>query len=522
MDCETNLDSICALEEQIREHERAIIQLKRTRNSLLNVSKLPPEVLGNIFHRNVALKSCFYELDKRSHNFLLVCHHWFEVASRTPEIWSFWGNTPKDWARFCHRSGTAPLDLVFYFEDGEYFNTTLRSVLQDRATRDTIRLAHLATGNSELLSSMVASLTSNSEELRSNSMESLVLWNFDKARVDVSDFFARQHFPKLRHLELFLCTISSSLWDHLPSRTSVLTTLVLNFPSPSPVPTTRQLLSVLASNPALRRVTFIGLAAPDNDGGLPSLRVKLRHLKKLCLRGDLRYVIRLLYQLDYPRNMDELHLTPCDCDVVDISRIIGPYLRDYLQRHKRPRNGLRLFVSSEYSTSRVRQIALHAGDAGGINFSAPIQVGAFAVITVVLNVALGSDAAKRATLDLITHVPREEVVYFQTYNDPVAMEVASTQFPNVRALSLDRARLSATFPSSNLVGDGRIFPSLEHVLLKHVFVDDGDWSPLMAFLARRAPFGGRLDTLVITNSPPMCPEMMEGIRRMVRELKLED
>jgi len=40
-------------EEQTREHERAIIKLKRTRNSLLNISKLPPEVLGDIFRWNV-------------------------------------------------------------------------------------------------------------------------------------------------------------------------------------------------------------------------------------------------------------------------------------------------------------------------------------------------------------------------------------------------------------------------------------------------------------------------------------
>ena len=75
MDCETNVGSIHALEEQIREHERAIIQLKRDRNSLLNVSKLPPEVLGDIFHWNVTIKGDFDGLDEESHNFLLVCHH---------------------------------------------------------------------------------------------------------------------------------------------------------------------------------------------------------------------------------------------------------------------------------------------------------------------------------------------------------------------------------------------------------------------------------------------------------------
>ena len=85
MDREINIDSVRALEEQIKEHERAIIKLKRARNSVLNVSKFPPEVLGNIFRWNVTLEEPFDGIKEESYNFLLVCHHWFEVASRTPE-----------------------------------------------------------------------------------------------------------------------------------------------------------------------------------------------------------------------------------------------------------------------------------------------------------------------------------------------------------------------------------------------------------------------------------------------------
>jgi len=105
---ETNIESILALEEEIREYEVALKKLKRARNSLLNIFKLPPEVLGKIFRWNVSLKDGFGGLEEESHNFLLVCHYWFKVTSSTPELWSFWGNTPKDWARWHHRSGTAP------------------------------------------------------------------------------------------------------------------------------------------------------------------------------------------------------------------------------------------------------------------------------------------------------------------------------------------------------------------------------------------------------------------------------
>ena len=62
---EINLDSILALEKQIEEYERAIIRLRRTRNSLVNVSTLlPPEILGSIFRWNVIPDGDFGGLSK--------------------------------------------------------------------------------------------------------------------------------------------------------------------------------------------------------------------------------------------------------------------------------------------------------------------------------------------------------------------------------------------------------------------------------------------------------------------------
>ena len=470
MDCK---DSIHALEEQIREHEKAIIQLKRARNPLLNVSKLPLEVLGKIFHWNVTFKGHFDGLDEGSHNFLLVCHHWFEVASRTPDLWSFWGNTPKDWARWCHRSGTAPLDLVLNGDDRDdsYLDTTLCNILRDRATRYTIRRVHLKAKDLVLLSSIVAQLTANREELQFNNIESFILWNQrEDTPVDVSDFFTRYLSQKLRYLDLFNCAISLPWWDYLTSRTSVLTTLFLDLIPPSPTPTTSQLLSILSSNQTLRNVVLIGCAIPNDGSGGSSFRVQLHHLKELCLEGGLRHIIGLLHQLDYPRNMNltlELH----DCGVADISQTIGPYLRDHLQRHDRPRNGLHLFVSSGPIANDTQSIILHVGDAGRDNFSAPVWIGANAFVEVDVLLKLpSSDVSGRTILDFITHVPREEVVYFQTYYDPVPMEDIPTQFPNVKVLSLSTIPLLAAFPSQNIVGDGRIFPSLERVLLRDVIV----------------------------------------------------
>ena len=157
------MESILALEEKIKEHEKTIIKLKRARNALLNISTLPPEVLGNIFQWDVTYKDDFRGLGYRSHNFLFVCHHWHEVALRTPGVWSFWGNTLADWAHWYHRSGTAPLDLVldtrFIDAGDDLFNVTLREAVQDRAARDMIRRIHLLSWDPSIVSSIVSWLS---------------------------------------------------------------------------------------------------------------------------------------------------------------------------------------------------------------------------------------------------------------------------------------------------------------------------------------------------------------------------
>ncbi|KAF9646760.1 hypothetical protein BDM02DRAFT_3118158 [Thelephora ganbajun] len=523
---EENIESIRALEEQIREHEMEInemeiIKLKRTRNSLLNVSKLPPEVLGDIFHRNVILRGDFDELDKRSHNFLFVCHYWSEVALHTPEVWSFWGNTPKEWARWYPRSGIAPLDLVLrghYYGDS-YLDTTLCDVLRDRATRDTIRRVHLKANDPELLNAIISSITATCEEVRSSSVESFILWKWEEdgsssALVDTSNFFAHYCFPKLQQLELLGRMIPP--WNHLTSRTAVLTTLHLNLKHPTPTPTTSQLLSILASNPALWTVVLAYRAIPDDSGDNPSSQIQLHHLKKLRLKGGLRHVIGLLHRLDYPRIMDDFVITIYDCAIADISQSIGPCLRDYLQRRGRSQSGLGLSVSF------CSSIVLRVGDVGGIDFSAlaPARMKSFANVNINMGQVLPRDVMEKLTFDLIAHAPQEDVVHFKTHGQPIAMEDVSAQFPNLKRLHFEETSLPAIFPISNLDRDGDIFPSLQHVFLDSVVVKDENWSPLTTFLARRSSSGNLLHSLWITRYCSMRPEVLRSIRSMVREFRI--
>jgi len=513
---EINLESIIALDEQIREHEVALARLKRARNSLLNISKLLPEVLGQIFSWNVTLRDDFGGLGEESHNFLLVCHHWFEVASSTPEVWSFWGSAPKDWARWYHRSRTAPLDLVLnVIDDDGSFGPTLSDVLQDRANLDTVRRIHLRAADTELLGAIISSLTASSSELQPSGMESLILQNDSNGSVDISGFFSRHRFPRLRRLELFDCTISS--WDLIVSRTTALTTLGLNLHTTKPTPTTIQVLSILTSNPTLQKISLSGywVAGGGGGGGNPSPRVSLHHLKDLELDGDPQCVFGFLSRLDHPRHLDRLFVALDPCVVEDISRFIGPYLQDHVQRRGRSQSGLGLTLRLPYDDF----ITLHIGDVGRMDFSAPVpaQMKPFVTISIELNQRVFADLWQKVALNLIAHTPREEIVYFQACGELMTTEDISIQFPNLRGLHFERTPLHTAFPRSNLDRAGKIFPSLQYVFLDRVIVDDGDWDPLTTFLDYRVSSGNRLHTLVHVGAYHMNPAVQRILEGLVQK-----
>ena len=504
------------MEKQIREHETAIIKLKRARNSLLNVSKLPPETLGEIFRWNTIRESDFGSLRKRSHNFLLVCHHWFKVASCTPELWGFWGNNLRDWEERYLRHQTAPLDLVLSATGSglETLDDGLQKALKDRIARDTIRRIHLLAEDPELLDSIVSSLA-NCEGIGSRSVESIVVECEDPDELPiVSNFLACYRFPKLQRLVLAGCTIPS--WDRIVLNTSGLTTLTLDVDFPSPKITSSQILSILRSNPSLREIILRGCAIPD-DGGDKSPRVPLTRLKELTVAGSSQDVFTLLHQLDHPGNMDEMFLDVWDVAPGNISRIVGPYLRDYFRHCGRSRGGLGLDLISGVG------IEFRVEDAGRCNFSDPRSAwrGTFATIIIRPDQALPQVSLEEDLRGLISSVPQEEVVYIRAHGRPVSIQVVSNQLPYLRAIRFDRTPLHVAFPESNL-DRHKISPHLQHIRLNLGSVRRGDWRLLTTFLDHLASSGNRLDKLEleVDTSCEMDPEVEEGIRKAVREFRV--
>jgi hypothetical protein len=508
MDREINLDSIRALEKQIQEHERAIIRLKRARNSLLNVSTLlPPEILGSIFRWNVIPDGDFGGLPKASYNFLLVCHHWFQVASATPGLWGFWGNSIQDWAHRHARCRTTPLDLVLRGRASDHLDDKLRDALQDRAARDTIRRIHLSGNNATmLLSSVISSIINKGEEPRSNSVESFILQDCQGSQsiVDVSAFFSRYRFPKLQRLDLFRWSISS--WDLLEAQTTSLTTLSLMHCQRSPLPTLSQTLSILSASPNLQRLELAYGSVPHADSNRPSSPIQLPHLKWLDLTSNFRSVFGLLNRLELPDKMDYLNLSLSDCSPSDLLQTLGPYLGNHVRR--RSPNGLGLLALPDTDGLLIQVGDVCEGDLTWAQW--------FVVVDGTTSVTLGEEADK-LFFDIIAHIPLEKVV--EVTSLPILRsEELCIQMCNVTHLHLEEVDLSTWFVEPD-TREPHVFKyllrGLRVIAITEPRLSGGDWSPLTNFLNRRAAVGNRISSLRLNYCPHMDEGVVESIRRVV-------
>ena len=519
---EVNIDSIRALEKQIEEHERAIIRLKRTRNSLLNVSTLlPPEILGNIFRWNVIPDGDFGGPPKGSYNFLLVCRHWFEVASRTPGLWSSWGASIGDWTRWHTRCRTGPVDLVLERCTGSKLDDELHDALQDCATRDAIRRVHLRGAyGAELLNSVISSIVIEGEETRSNSIVSFIVQN-DRGSdtVDVSSFFSRYHLPKLQCLRLVGCRISS--WDLLKSRTTALTTLELtNNPhlDISPVTSTLpQLVSILSSNPLLQDLVLSYDLVPHVDGGWPSPLVPLRHLKKLSLSGDFHSTFLLIGQLQLPDRLDSLDLSLGSCSSSDLSQTLGPYLRDRVRcRGRSPGGGLGLSATNDFSTFHFRIGDAKTRDSGGMVW--------FITVDAVMSRTLGREVAEQTGFNLIAHVPQRQVISLRTNLPILRSEELCIEMCNLTRLNLDEVDLSACFAGLDIHEPHKfekLLPSLDRIILAWPTLSDDYWYPLVGFLSRRAAARKPISSVRFCGYPDIDDDAYESIRYAVKVFDLE-
>ena len=515
---EINVNFILALEKQIDEGIGDVIHLKRTRNSLLNISTLvPPEILGHIFRWNVVTPvGDICGLRKGSYNFLLVCHHWFEVGSSTPALWTYWGDTPKQWSQQYRRSETAPVDLrlnSYHNTDGISFDGPLRDALRDRVARDSIRSVHLKGCDEGLLRSVISSLIVDGEDIRDSSIESLSMGSFN---LGISDFLTRYRFPKLRNLRLSTnSTILSH--NHLKLHATSLTTLSLGSSADSGL-TTSQLFSILTSYPNLQDLTLNGTMIPHDVDNGSTPRLPLHHLKKLFLIGDYFPIFRLLDRLEYPGTLDSISLALAECEGEGIFELLAPYLQDHIQRDGRFRD--RLGIQVLYWTS---YISFEVGVVGELNTlkMAPGYHLPSVSFTAAFSDSLPPGLGEELCFDLVELTPREHVVEFTVDLCPHVVRDLLVTMPNIEVLFLKDPVVSDTFLPPDPPSHMKLLPSLRHLVLSHSTLQThGDWRLLITYLTHQTSGGQAISLGLRRGRLPVPPEVVREIEGLVEEFRI--
>ena len=536
---ETNIESIRALEKQIAEGKGDIIKLKRIRNSLLNISaRVPPEILGSIFawvvarRRDFSLHSLahFAGIEKGSYTFRLVCHHWYDVASKTPEVWAFWGKTLEKWDSWFYRSRATPIDLVLErsADNPGTFNVHLRIALRDRATRDEIRQIHLLADKPYLLAPTFSCLTPDGEDTREMHVESIIV-RAETIPAELSTFFARSRLPNLRSLQINvygnLTTPSyfsaygrpqRLLWENLPLPPFTrLISLSLRAEQQLSI-TASQLTSILTSNPNLQELDLSYSALPS-DVDAPGVRIPLLRLREIHLAGKARRLFWLLNLLELPSALDSVGITIEDFTTEDILQTLGPYMRDHFRRDIRFQGRLDVVIIIDSGGD----VHVNDGLYGELELTVePEESLRSTYFSVSLLAPAPLDPATESLfLDLVTFIPPERVVALETeyctYSAKLPEDLLVAM--PIEKLYLQAPTLSDGFlqpdPNGPHAKTG-LFPSLQFLRLETLAMRDVDWEPLVKYLAHRTP-DNQAVSLMVTECPRMPPEVEKEIRGLV-------
>ena len=522
------------MDEQIEESDRKLIELKHARNSFTNkFLRVPVEIIGHIFVSIITRGEVpYFQLVKKgSYNFRLVCRHWSEVASKTPELWRFWGITLKGWEGLCHRAGP-PVDLVLAMHKSGQAETSLSvsaellslsiplsGELKDRANQDMIRRIHLMSDIPDILGSILSCVTPDGEDVQEKSIESFVI-RMPSMPIpeELSNFFARLRLPLLRHIDIYGIP-EAPLWHHIKSALigTQLTNLSLR-PQESSLPLTMpQLLSILRANPNLQYLTLFGvLPRKIEDIEIPGPR--LSHLRKVYLDGNFGSVLQLLKLLESPTLLDSMELIMEDAILSDIHQMFIPYMKEFFQCHDRFKEPLEVSTETTNNSILVRVFPTSCHRKAGLRISPWAEFSTY-IIDQVDKLDL-----RHLAVDLIKCVPQEHIGSLVMEYTPEIPEDFFSAMPELNFLGLKYAELSDGFmrvDSDGQPSGWEPLPSLQSLHLAQAIVEDDNWQPLITYLEHQCPDDQTLSLYV--NSVSVIPnDIYNQIQGLVGEFEYSE
>jgi hypothetical protein len=146
------LDTIELVDLEIEKHlsAAAIVDLKRRRNTLVPISRLPPEVLGGVLLLVAAdspLGVC-HNWARRLTPLLAVCKHWQQVAIAYPKLWSQWDQMETRWLPiFAFRSQKSLIKIELDDIRDPSFLTSWATLFENPELRARVNEMHIDAGS---------------------------------------------------------------------------------------------------------------------------------------------------------------------------------------------------------------------------------------------------------------------------------------------------------------------------------------------------------------------------------------
>ncbi|KAI0782810.1 hypothetical protein C8Q75DRAFT_786213 [Abortiporus biennis] len=312
------------LEDGIEQHRQTIISMQYRLNELTLVARLPPELLSEIFQCYVTTTLVDwrpyqpYRWIRLTH----VCHHWRNVALRSPRLWADIAMTSNlEWMKeLISRSCQVPLNLTM--ARSELGSGVFRRVVQElpRARQLMIRLEPYT----------YHSL--NDVELPQNFplLRSVVVQNpaYSYGDMKFPLVISKGSFPVIEQLDITGYILDWSLPIFAPTLTRlVLSPDVLNLPSAN------EALDAISKMPLLQHLELASVVKPMVDTGIPSSthNITLPNLSYLCLSGQALACVFILKQLEFPAETTLLLELKEMRTEADVTLVTGPVVRQLLE-----------------------------------------------------------------------------------------------------------------------------------------------------------------------------------------------